>query len=165
MSYHDIKPRKTDTLFSTYIRTKRGWRCERCGRLGKYEGQTLYKMEASHYFSRRFENTRFDEDNVRCLCFTCHQRMGGHTREEKSEYDLWMQELLGPTGYKQLKLRANLYKKRDDKQDLMYIKLLCSKTSLNKSGKKSGPNGAGKNLKPSPQPALNKSTGSLTATT
>ena len=122
MSYHDIKLRRTDILFSRYLQSLRGWKCEKCGRLGKYEGETLYKMEASHYYSRRIENLRFDEVNVRCLCFICHQRMGGHTRDENGEYDLWMKEILGDIQYKLLKLRANMYKKRDDKGDLMIIK-------------------------------------------
>ena len=35
-----------------------------------------------------------------------------------------MKELLGMTVYKQLKLAANIYKKRDDKMDLIIIKSL-----------------------------------------
>lgn len=124
MSYHDISLRRTDTLFSRYLRELRGWKCEYCGRLGKYEEVTLYKMEASHYFSRRVENLRFDTTNVRCLCFTCHKTLGGHTKDENGPYDIWMKQLLGDTAYKQLCLRAKIYKKRDDKMDKMYIQQL-----------------------------------------
>ena len=126
MSYHDIKLRPSDRLFSKYIRQKRGWKCEKCGRVCRdWTGTTIYyKLEASHYFSRKHENTRFDEENVRTLCFTCHKRMGGYTREENGEYDLWMKEMLGEQRYALLKLRANTYKPRDDKMDGLIIKQL-----------------------------------------
>ena len=124
MSYHDIKLRPSDKLFSQYIRGCAKWKCEKCGRKCKVDGQTLYRLEASHYYSRRSEATRFDPDNVHALCFTCHQRMGGHTREEKSEYDEWMKEKLGKKGFILLKVRNNTYKKRDDKMDLITIKQL-----------------------------------------
>jgi hypothetical protein len=50
--------------------------------------------------------------------------MGGHTREDKGEYDLWLKEKLGETRYKMLKLRANSTGKRDDKLQMMIIKQL-----------------------------------------
>ena len=118
-----ISTRPTDTKFSIYIRKKHKWTCEFCGRVCRSEdGLTIYyKCEAIHYHSRRIENTRFNEDNVRCSCFTCHIRLGGATKNENGEFDLWMKEKLGTKGYAQLKLSANTYKKRDDKADLIIL--------------------------------------------
>ncbi len=126
MSYHDIKLRPTDTKFSLYIRAKRRWTCEYCKRICRdWTGETIfYKLEASHYFGRKHENTRFDEENVRVLCFLCHKDLGGYTKAENGEYDLWIKRLLGEQGYKKLMLRAFTYKKQDDKMDMLIINQL-----------------------------------------
>lgn len=123
MSYFKIKIRPADKLFSNYIRAKSHYRCEYCQRLCKVNDEWIYKLEASHYFSRRHESTRFDPRNVHALCFTCHKELGGYTREETGKYDLWMKELLGDE-YKLLKLEANRSKKKDDKLNLIVIKEL-----------------------------------------
>lgn len=122
MSYNDIKLRPADTKFSLFIRETAGWRCEYCGKLCRVNGQWICKLEVSHYHGRGHENTRFDPENVHSLCFTCHKRMGGYTRDENGEYDLWMKELLGVTRYNQLKIRANLYKKKDDSLIILWLK-------------------------------------------
>lgn len=122
MSWHKIKRRRADIEFSDYIRELRGWRCEKCKKVCKVNGVLLHRLEASHYYSRRNESVRFDENNVRVLCSGCHQRMGEHTRDENGEYDLWMKELLGEDEYKRLKIRANASGKRDDKLNLIIIR-------------------------------------------
>lgn len=124
MSYHDIKLRPNDTKFSNYIREKAGWKCQKCGKSCKVGGEWIAKLEASHYIGRRKETTRFDPDNVYSLCFTCHKRMGGYTRNEDGEYDLWVKKLLGPKKYRALVIRANLPGKWDDKLTKMYIEKL-----------------------------------------
>ncbi len=124
MSYHSIKLRPADIKFSLYIREKRGWRCEFCKKLCKVNGEWVAKLEASHYHSRSHENTRFDEENVRVLCFTCHKNLGGYTRNEQGEYDLWMKKLLGEKGYRNLKIRANTFKRKDDSLILLWLKTL-----------------------------------------
>ena len=118
----EIKRRRSDILFSTYIRQKANWRCEFCNRLCRTsDGEILFKLEASHYFSRKNESVRFDPYNVHALCFLCHQRMGGHGNKE---YDTWMEEKLGTNDYNKLLLRAHTYKKRDDFLDVEYVKKL-----------------------------------------
>ncbi len=124
MSYHNIKLRRSDILFSLYVREKAGWRCRKCGKLCKIQDEWIGKLEASHYFSRKHEITRYDERNVYSLCFTCHKRMGGYQVSENGEYDLWVKELLGNREYKLLKLRANSYAKKDEKLALLFVKSL-----------------------------------------
>lgn len=116
-----VKIRQADKLFSKYIRRRAGWRCEVCQRLCRLDGEILWKLEASHYHSRKKESTRFDPENVVSLCFQCHMRMGGHGSQE---YDGFMERKLGTRALALLNLRANTYKKRDDKLDLLYAKQL-----------------------------------------
>ena len=57
-----IKIRKVDTLFSRYFRLQHK-RCEKCGRRG--EGKDgIDKLQCSHFWGRRNENTRYDEKIV-----------------------------------------------------------------------------------------------------
>ena len=124
MSYNDIKLRPTDTQFSNYIREKAKWRCEYCNKLCKVGNEWIAKLEASHYMGRRKESTRFDPDNVYSLCFTCHKKLGGYTRNEDGEYDLFVKRKLGEQRYRALILRGNLSGKRDDFMTKLYIKQL-----------------------------------------
>lgn len=124
MSYFKIKRRPADTLFSNYIRQRAKWTCEYCGKVCRIGGEWIYKLEASHYYGRAKESVRFDPDNVHSLCFNCHKRMGGHTRDEKGEYDVWMKKLLGQKKYDLLAFRANGVGKKDDKMTILYIKEL-----------------------------------------
>ena len=119
MSWSNIKRDKADILFSNYIRQKAGWKCVKCGKLCKIDGSWVAKLEASHYWSRSHEGTRFDEDNVWSLCGSCHKRMGGRRKEENGEYDLWLKEKLGQERYNQLMVRANTYKKKDRVMSLL----------------------------------------------
>lgn len=112
-----LKLRQTDILFSRYIRKRAGWHCERCGK-GYEEGDR--GLHASHYFSRKNENTRFCPLNVFSHCFGCHQHLGSNPEEFRD----WVIKKIGQKEYDKLKLRAHLTKKRDDKQDLLYIKEL-----------------------------------------
>lgn len=128
MGYHDIRLRRSDTLFSGYVRELHGWRCERCGKLCRIDGNWIGKLEASHYYSRSHWSVRHDTRNVRSLCFTCHKRMGGHTKNEDGEYDLWMKELLGDDGYRELRIAANAYAKRDEAMALLYVRSLIEQT-------------------------------------
>lgn len=126
MSWHNIKPRKADTMFSQYLRNKRGWRCEKCGKLCRVNGVEVAQLEASHYFGRVNESVRFDERNVRVLCSSCHRRMGGYSKSEDKEYDIWMKEILGEREYAKLKLDAHTYHKKDDKLIILWLKSLES---------------------------------------
>lgn len=129
--YYKVKIRWPDKQFSNYIREKAGWACQKCGKVCKVGDEWIGKLEASHYWSRDHENTRYDEENVYSLCFVCHKRMGGYKREEDGEYDLWVKELLGEKGYKNLKIRANINSKRDDKLANMFVNQLLKELKQN----------------------------------
>ncbi len=119
MSFFKTKPRKTDKLFSTYIRTKSDWKCEYCGKDCSEKRQGLH---ASHYYGRRKESTRHDERNVSAFCFNCHQNLG-HGKD-RDKYKEFMIKKLGQDGFDKLLIDSNTTKKRDDVMDELYIKKL-----------------------------------------
>jgi len=112
----NIKLRPADIKFSQIIRTRDGWRCVRCGT--QYYPPTR-GLQNSHFWGRGRENTRFDFENCDALCTACHQYWGGDGREEYIEFK---KKQLGEEGYKNLKIRAFTYKKKDDKLVLLWLK-------------------------------------------
>lgn len=111
-----IKLRQPDILFSKKIRTRDNWTCVRCHK--RYDPPTQ-ALHNSHYFGRARENTRFDEENCDALCFPCHRYWEGEGRMEYREFKI---KQLGEKGFKNLQVRANMYKKKDDKLVMMYLK-------------------------------------------
>ncbi len=105
-----IKIRRTDKLFSEYLRKKIG-KCELCGRK---EGT----LQVSHFFGRRHESTRFDENNCDIFCFSCHQKF----HESPYMYSEWKQGKLGEKKFKDLQLQANCYQKKDDALAMLWLK-------------------------------------------
>jgi|ERR1035437_1678603 hypothetical protein len=116
MGRFKLKLRKSDTLFSRYIR--RGGKCEICGR-------SDIKLEAAHYFSRGKESTRFDERNVHCLDYTCHRK----SHEGDTCYKDFMLSKYGQDGLDRLEFLSNQYQKRDDVMSLLYCQALLKESS------------------------------------
>jgi 5-methylcytosine-specific restriction endonuclease McrA len=104
-----VRLRPDDILFSKYLRAKRG-KCENCG--------VIKNLQVSHFHGRRKENVRFDEENCDILCFTCHRVF----EENPALYTNWKLKKLGKIKYDTLALRAEFYKKRDIKANLLWIK-------------------------------------------
>lgn len=116
-----IKIRKTDTLFSLYIRRRDNWTCCRCHKKYKEGNRALNN---SHYWSRGHESTRFDPENCDAICFGCHN-LWGHG-DERDLYKKFKIKQLGEEGFKILDVRAHTYKKRDDLMDGIIIKTLMN---------------------------------------
>jgi len=106
-----IKIRPTDTKYSKMIRSERPI-CELC----KVRSST----QIHHYFSRNHENTRFDDLNIVSVCFKCH-RVFHENPATGLQYML--KRLGGKDGFDALTYKANSYKGRDDKMDMIYLKL------------------------------------------
>ena len=53
---------KLDKIVSEIVRAK--GKCQNCGGTNS--------LQAAHIFSRTYNNTRWDLDNVLCLCASCH---------------------------------------------------------------------------------------------
>jgi hypothetical protein len=124
-----VKLRKSDILFSKYIRTRDGWRCVACD-LDTETGSKDYSehkqgLHCSHYWGRGRENTRFDPENCLALCLYHHKYSAGwgHT-ETKPRFTAYLREKLGDKGFDLLEVRAYTYKKRDDLLDEIIVKEL-----------------------------------------
>ena len=113
------KLRKTDSLFSNYIRQRDKYTCQRCGHT--FSPDNAQGLDNSHYWGRGRENTRFDSENCIALCCGCHRIWGG---DGKDEYKAFMIKRLGQEGYDLLDVRAHTSKKKDDKLDMIILKEL-----------------------------------------
>ena len=114
-----IKICPADKVFSQYIRL-RDKRCMRCGSRVEFNAKGLpVSHEASHYFGRGKESTRFNQKNVDCLCFACHRIWGS---DDKEAYRNFKIKQLGEEGFNLLLLNSNMYCKRDRKLALIIAK-------------------------------------------
>jgi len=118
---YKVKLDKCDILFSKIIRLRDG-ECLKCHRKGEpdKEGLPIIGLQCSHYFSRRNESTRFDEDNCMSLCAYHHDYLGHG--DGKDEYKLMMIKKLGEREFKLLQIKANTFKKKDRKMTYIILK-------------------------------------------
>jgi 5-methylcytosine-specific restriction endonuclease McrA len=108
-----MKIDKADKVFSLYIRTRDNWTCVRCGRA--YEPPTT-ALQCSHFFGRRMESVRFDENNCDALCYGCHRFWEKEDREAYRDFKI---KQLGQAGFDMLRLRAMTIQKKD--RDLAHL--------------------------------------------
>ena len=81
--------RKLDKICPNIVR-KRG-RCEKC--LSKNN------LQCCHIFSRTYNNTRWDLENLLCLCASCHF----YFHKNPILFGEWVREYLGEDRYELLK--------------------------------------------------------------
>lgn len=114
--WNKIKLDPADKVFSDFIRTRDGWKCQRCGT--PYTPPTK-ALQCSHYFGRGAENTRFDPENCDALCTYCHSYWGSTDKEGYRNFKI---KQLGQAGFDRLMIRSNTYKKRDRKMSLLVVR-------------------------------------------
>lgn len=123
-----IKIDKADKVFSQYIRL-RDKKCMRCHSPVQINNKGLpISHQASHYYGRGKENTRFDPENVDTLCMGCHMIWGSEDRETYREFKI---RQLGVGGFNALRLRSNLYKKKDREMDYLIARKLLDSLDKN----------------------------------
>ena len=116
-----VKIDPADSAFSQYVRTRDG-KCVRCGSGVRFNDKGYpVSHQASHYFGRGRENTRFDPENVDTLCGGCHRLWGSDDRETYREFKI---KQLGDDGFDNLRIRANLTMKKDRKAALLIARKL-----------------------------------------
>lgn len=108
-----VKIDAADRAFSLYIRTRDGWRCQRC--LKQYKPPTM-ALHCSHFQGRGKEATRFEPLNADALCYGCHQYFTSHP----GEHYTWQVERKGQKAIDLIVLASNTYKKKDRKAELIY---------------------------------------------
>jgi hypothetical protein len=106
---YKISRDKADDIFSKYIRL-RDMECRRCHspvRLND-KGDPV-SHQASHFQGRRKEATRFDLENVDCLCGACHQ----YFTANPFEHVQWQVAFKGQGVVDGIVVRSNGYLKKD----------------------------------------------------
>lgn len=88
-----LKRDALDAVFSDCVRESFDWRCARCGR--EFPDRKGQDVHCSHYFSRKFNATRWFPDNAACLCAPCHAIVGA----DPHEHSTFFQRILGPDRY------------------------------------------------------------------
>ena len=111
MSWHTIKLTPADIYFSRFIRL-RDKECIRCHKSGDGE-HGIIGLQCSHFFSRRKQSVRYDEQNADSLCPGCHKKWELDKNGEYKEYKI---KQLGQQGFDLLELRANTPDKTIDKK-------------------------------------------------
>lgn len=106
-----IKLDPADTAFSQYVRL-RDKECRRCHSLVKFNDNGMpVSHQASHFQGRGKEATRFDLENVDCLCGGCHQ----YFTANPGEHYMWQVATKGQSTIDAVILRSNTYLKKDRK--------------------------------------------------
>ena len=124
MGFYRIKIRQSDKVFSEAIRERDGWKCQykfKCAGVIDYRSNPG-ALSCSHFLKRRHESTRFDPENCDAACASCHMFVED-TVEGKQALEWWKLQQLGERRYKLLHIKAQTYKRRDDKLDLLVAKL------------------------------------------
>lgn len=106
---------KRDTVFSLLIRCRANYTCERCE---KYCGENGDggALQCSHIFSRRHVGLRWNPDNAKAMCFTCHKWW----HENPTESGVWIRRFLGEGFIDLLTERKNQITKytKADREDI-----------------------------------------------
>ena len=111
-----IKIDAADAAFSQFIRL-RDKKCKRCGSPVQFNAKgDPMSHQASHFQSRRKESTRFDEENVDCLCGGCHF----YFTTNPDKHLEWQIETKGQKAVDMIILRSNQYMKRDRQMAKLY---------------------------------------------
>lgn len=93
----------------------------RCGSEVQTNAKGLpVNLQASHFWGRGRESTRFDDQNVEALCGGCHSYLTANPELHRAHK---LKEL-GQREYDALMLRASTTGKRDDKWQLLISKEL-----------------------------------------
>ena len=71
--------READRVFSLYVRARDNYICITCGGVGN---------QAGHFMSRRYNATRFDEENVNAQCYRCNVLFYGEQYKYAQELEL-----------------------------------------------------------------------------
>ena len=93
-----------DAAWSTLIRERAGYSCEKCG---KWYGPKHSGLHAAHIFGRGNKSVRWDPENGVALCMRDHLYWAHSNPIEFAE---WIKERLGPEKYESLRIRARTLK-------------------------------------------------------
>ena len=111
-----IKRDKYDRVTSDLVRALRGYTCEKCGLVGK-KGADGPQMHAAHIVGRRNAGTRYDLDNILCLCAYHHS----YFTERPVEFTDWLREYMGEEKVDAIKLKGwQVHKWKAKEKEALY---------------------------------------------
>lgn len=97
-----LKRDALDAAFSDAVREAADWMCQRCARpFPERKGQDAH---CSHFFSRKYNSTRWFPDNAALLCASCHALV----TDDHHEHVTLFRRLLGETRYEWLLKRKQM---------------------------------------------------------
>jgi len=111
-----MKISQADKWFSLCVRSRAGWRCEKCGKLYK---RGDFGLHCSHFIGRGHYATRFEPLNAFAHCYGCHFRF----ETNPHEFVAWVRERLGANYDLVIELsenieRAKAYRHADKTREL-----------------------------------------------
>lgn len=112
-----------DRLFSLFVRSRSGWKCERCF---KHYPPLASRLQTSHFHGRRKQSVRFDPENAAALCFFCHQDFTANPAAHMA----WFEKRLGKQRFAALMIRANTPQKPDRELIKIWLKAQLKKDLL-----------------------------------
>ena len=95
-----VKRTPLDAVITDLVRERSNWTCERCGEEHPY-GVPTRSLHCSHFYGRKWSSTRYDPDNVYCLCASCHSEL----TDDHHEHVEFVRGKLGCTRYSALRGR------------------------------------------------------------
>lgn len=131
--YGKIKILEPDRLFSIFIRTRDGWRCQykfKCHGAESFE-ENKGRLQTSHFQKRGKWSVRYDPENADASCAKCHNFVENHPDGQR-RLEEWKLEQLGEQRYNLLMIRAETSGKRDDFMATLYVKQLLKELEQSK---------------------------------
>ena len=110
-----IKRSSLDKLFSLIIRTRDGWRCQKCN---KQYPERSGGLHCAHAFSRRHLGIRWEEDAACALCFYDHQFLDSHAEEKIA----FFRARIGDKRYDELYARTKIPFRVDEAMVLLKLR-------------------------------------------
>jgi hypothetical protein len=122
-SSREREKKALDDLFRPFVFKRANGRCDRCRQVGgapaaNMDGRVV--LQVAHFKSRKLENTRWDPDNVCCLCKGCHFTWA---HKEPDEFTKWFTQRVGAAVIDRLNLIWRAKRPRPDLK-LMRIYIL-----------------------------------------
>lgn len=114
--FFKLKRSKADILFSSFIRERDDWTCQKC-RLPCHDNRGY--LDCSHYFSRAKKSVRFDPSNAMSACKKCHDYLGKF--ENRGEHEAIFLRRLGKIEFDLLTVRAQTPQKVDEEMICLWL--------------------------------------------
>lgn len=114
-----LKRTPLDAVVSHLVREMYDWTCCRCRR--EFPERKGRDVHASHFYSRKYNSTRWYLPNLLCLCAKCHDFVG----KNPDEHVALIKRVLGDTRYDELRARKQRiyrYRKQDKAEMLAHYR-------------------------------------------